>query len=69
MNSRLFFGLCLAAAAILLLVYLFRYQAMPSPVLGEITLFDRWTQRVCVVSLRTSNKIACSLEELQSSAR
>lgn len=53
----------LLGACTLLVAHLFRYSPMPGgETLKYSLLWDRWLQRVCVVSFVGDNKVNCSME-------
>ena len=44
--------------------YMYRYEPMSSSMMPELQVWDRWTQRVCIVGIRTDNKLICSEKDL-----
>lgn len=50
----------------LVVAHLFRFAPMPGgDPLGFTPMWDRWFQRVCVVSFAGDNRLSCSMEEFR----
>lgn len=66
MNSTLISaGLFLVALAVAGAAYGLRYAPVQGGGLDMVTVWDRWEQRVCVVSLPLGNRVICDVAGLR----
>jgi len=60
-------ALLLSVVAVYVFALTYRYEPVAGSQtnLGTITVWDRWNNRVCIVSIAKENKPVCSVEQLK----
>lgn len=61
----------LAVVAVIEFMIMFRYEPIPTPEssIGNVVVWDRFKQRLCMVSVALHNRPLCSLDEIQNATK
>ncbi len=54
----------LAVAVSVSAAFMYRYEPLPSDIIGRIIVWDRWAQRECIV-VTQADMFICSKQELE----